>query len=380
MRRQGRRRRIRLGSRMTRVTSCIGVLKARPLLACVLSLFMLIIIWSILTRSLPYALGSTQPDLALKLNPDNPVALIAKAESLRKKLVELATMGERMRPAGHETQPAGSEYELIAARDALRDEIRELALRAIATEPLNARAFRLLAETSNDADQVRALMQMALQRSRRETVAAFWLLNDSFYRRDYKSALDYGDMVLRTRSRLGMRVFDYFAIIAEDTQGRELLVRQLLSDPTWRTDFFEALPGKTKKPETLLALMTALQESGKSVTQKELEPYLNFLIKKDRMELAYNIWLQFLPKADLGNIDLLTNASFEREPSGLPFDWRIGKGKNALAEIIPLAEEGTPSCFAHHFHGWAGSVSGHKSKHCVKARTLSFRRAASRRY
>ena len=341
MRKQGRRRRIRLGSSMTRVTGCIGVLKARPLLACVLSLFMLIIIWSILTRSLPYALGSAQPDLALKLNPDNPIALIAKAENLRKKLVEIATMGERMRPVGHETRPAGSEYELIAARDALRDEIRELALRAIATEPLNARAFRLLAETSNDADQVRALMQMALQRSRRETVAAFWLLNDSFYRKDYKSALDYGDIVLRTRSRLGMRVLDYFAIIAEDIQGREMLVRQLLSDPTWRTEFFEALPGKTKKPETLLGLMTALQESGKSVTQKELEPYLNFLIKKDRIELAYNVWLQFLPKADLENIDLLTNASFEREPSGLPFDWRIGKGKNALAEIIPLAEEET---------------------------------------
>ena len=176
-----------------------------------------------MTRSLPYALGSTQPDLALRLNPDNPVALIAKAESLRKKLVELATIGERTRSAGHETQPAGSEYELIAARDALRDEIRELALRAIATEPLNARAFRLLAETSNDTDQVRVLMQMALQRSRRESVAAFWLLNDSFYRRDYKSALDYGDIVLRTRSRLGMRVFDYFAVIAEDVHGRELL-------------------------------------------------------------------------------------------------------------------------------------------------------------
>ena len=131
MRRQGRRRRIRLGSRVTRVTSCVGVLKARPLLACVLSLLMLIIIWSILTRSLPYALGSTQPDLALRLNPDNPVALIAKAESLRKKLVELATTGKRTRPAGHETQPAGNEYELIGARDALRDEIRELALRAL---------------------------------------------------------------------------------------------------------------------------------------------------------------------------------------------------------------------------------------------------------
>ena len=77
------------------------------------------------------------------------------------------------------------------------------------------------------------------------------------------------------------------------------------------------------------------------------------------MELAYNTWLQFLPKADLENIGLLTNASFEREPSGLPFDWRLGKGKNALAEIIPLGEGGTNHVLHITIHGWTSSVSGH---------------------
>ena len=182
----------------------------------------------------------------MRLNPDNPVALITKAESLRKKLVELATTAVPTLSADYGRRPASREHELIAARDALRDEIRELALRVIAADPLNARAFRLLAETSDDTDQVRVLMQKALQRSRRESVAAFWLLNDSFTRRDYKSALDYGDIVLRTRSRLGMRVFDYFAVIAEDAYGRELLTEQLVHEPVWRTDFFQALPGKAK--------------------------------------------------------------------------------------------------------------------------------------
>ena len=325
---------------MTKVARCLGVLKAHPLLAVISSLLTLIAIWAILTSSLPYALAPAQPDLALKLNPNNPVALITKAENIRKKLVGLATMAEHKHSADDETKPAGGKRELIAARDALRDEIRELALRVIATDPLNARAFRLLAETSDDTDQVRALMQKALQRSRRESVAAFWLMNDSFNRRDYKSALDYGDIVLRTRSNLGMRVFDYFAIIAEDAHGRELLTEQLVNEPGWRTDFFQALPGKTKNPETPPVLMTALQELGKPVAQKELEPYLNFLISKGRMELAYNTWLQFLPKADVENIGLLTNASFEREPSGLAFDWRLGKGKNALAEIIPSGKDG----------------------------------------
>ena len=340
MRGHGRRRRVRLGSGTTRFVNRVGVLKARPLLAGVLSVLIFMTIWAILTRSLPYALGPIQPDLALRLNPDNPVALITKSESLRKKLVELVSTAEPTQSADYGRRPASREHELIAARDALRDEIRELALRVIAADPLNARAFRLLAETLDDTDQVRLLMQRALQRSRRESVAAFWLLHDSFNRRDYKSALDYGDVVLRTRSKLGMRVFDYFAIIAEDAHGRDLLTEQLVNEPAWRTEFFQALSGKTKNPETPLVLMTALQELGKPLTQKELEPYLNFLISKGRMELAYNTWLQFLPKADVANIGLLTNASFEREPSGLPFDWRLGKGENALAEIIPLRQDG----------------------------------------
>ena len=340
MRSHGRRRKVRLGSSITKVARCVGVLKAHPLLAGVSSLLTFIAIWAILTSSLPYALAPAQPDLALKLNPNNPVALITKAESLRKKLVGLAATVEHKHSADYERRSASSDQELIADRDALRDEIRELALRVIATDPLNARAFRLLAETSNDTDQVRVLMQKALQRSRRETVAAFWLLHDSFTRRNYKPALDYGDIVLRTRSKLRVRVFDYFAVIAEEANGRELLIEQLVNEPGWRTDFFQALPGKTKNPETPLVLMTALQELGKPATQKELEPYLNFLISKGSMELAYNTWLQFLPKADVENIGLLTNASFEREPSGLPFDWRLGKGKNALAEIIPSGQDG----------------------------------------
>jgi hypothetical protein len=295
-------------------------------------------IWAILTKSLPYALGPTQPDLALKLNPNNPIALITKAELLRTKFIELATTVKRNYSPGYETKAVMSERDLIGASEALRNEIRELALRAISVDPLNARAFRFLAETSDDPDQIRILMQKAFQRSRRESFAAFWLLNDSFTRRDYQSALEYGDILLRTRSGFGELVFGYFALISEDDQGRELLTKHLSNEPVWRTDFLQALPVKAKNLGTPLSLMSTLQDSVKPVTQKEIEPYLNFLISKDRVELAYNTWLQFLPKADLENIGLLTNASFEREPSGLPFDWRFGKGDNALAEIVSLGE------------------------------------------
>jgi hypothetical protein len=93
--------------------------------------------------------------------------------------------------------------------------------------------------------------------------------------------------------------------------------------------------------DTPLVLMTALEELGKPASQEEIDPYLRFLIGKDRADLAYNAWLRFLPRPQLANVGLLTNANFESAPSGLPFDWQIGSGVNAITEIVPLPGNST---------------------------------------
>ena len=50
-------------------------------------------LWLVVTKSLPYALAPTRPDTALALNPNNPVALLVKAEERRAKLVALSSIG-----------------------------------------------------------------------------------------------------------------------------------------------------------------------------------------------------------------------------------------------------------------------------------------------
>jgi hypothetical protein len=341
MKRQRRRRRgFSSFSLIRSACSTVSGLTSQPLRVGLLSLLISTAIWAILTKSLPYALASSQPDLALKFNPNNPVALVTKAESLRTKLPALATPGN-LQHAFDEKRAITGEHDQIGTREALRGEIRKLVLRAISNDPLNTRAFRLLAEISDGTDQIRMLMQKAFRRSRRESVAAFWLLNDAFYIRDYRAAVYYADILLRTRPQLDTPVFSYLSVVADDNRGREELIAKLATHPVWRTRFFEELPSKAKSPETPLAVMTALQDLGKPLTQKEIEPYLDFLINNGKIELAYNVWLQSLPTTDLENIGLLTNASFEREPSGLPFDWRFGKGNNALAEIVWAGEEQT---------------------------------------
>ncbi|MBJ7532844.1 hypothetical protein JDN40_01765 [Rhodomicrobium vannielii ATCC 17100] len=311
----------------------------------------LILVWLVVSKSLPYVLATSAPDTALALNPNNPVALVAKAEDIREQLLVLtggAGSGESQGDTASkgdtiahlpEAEDAGIQ-EPGSERDALRRKIGRLAVRALANDPLNAKAYRLLAETTDDPDLVRILMREAVKRSRHETVAQFWLLNDSAYQKDFGSALDHADILLRTRPDLSPYVFAYLTAIAEDPAGFSLIVQELAKGPGWRPAFFVALPRSARQTDTHLKLMTALRGSAQPIGNSEIAPYLNALIAKNLIDAAYNAWLQFLPKDELDTLGLLTHANFERDPSGLAFDWQIGRGVNAISEFVPVGPEG----------------------------------------
>ena len=329
----------------------LAQIRAHPTRFAVLGGLGLALALMVSTTSLPYALAPSFPDLALSLNPNNPVALLAKAEKARDQLLKLSGATEQAAPKENASGPvradtiahlpaASSEGELEPQdeREALRREIRRLAVRTIANEPLNAKAFRLLAEVTHSPEQVRVLMQEAIRRSRRESVALFWLLHDSIYHKDYKAGLSYSDALLRTRPELSAYVFGYLTRMAEDRDGNALLIQDLAKGPAWRRSFFEALPRNTQQTEIPLKLMIALKESGKPVADKELAPYLNALIARNLVDNAYNVWLQFLPKAELDSLGLISHPDFEHDPTGLPFDWKIAQGVNAIAEFVPNGE------------------------------------------
>jgi hypothetical protein len=355
--RQGRKRqsyRRRITGRIARLWAALLENPSRSALVGLLSLMFL---WLVLTKSLPYALAPNSPDTALALNPNNPVALLVKAEEHRAKLVALTNFGVE-KPKGMEDGGREERFNTLSRlpeakesggepleRETLRGEIRELALRALANDPLNARAIRSLAEVTSDADQVHLLMQKAFEHSRRESVAAFWLLNNSYYRKDFKATLRYSDILLRTRPELGTYIYSYLALLASEAEGRSLLVDRLASEPAWRRQFFQVFPLSSKDADAPLLVLTALRDAGKPVSDKELAAYLNSLISTNRIDAAYNAWLQFLTEAQLEKIELLTNGRFENKPSGLPFDWRIDPGVNATADFVPLAKNSAGHAF-----------------------------------
>jgi hypothetical protein len=306
-------------------------LAAHPVRSASLGVLACALGWLVATSSLPYALAPLAPEAALALNPQNPEALLAKAELLREALLSLTAGKPKPQEldVGFTPQRVAAESE----RESLREEIRALASKAVAVDSLNAEGYRLLAETSVKPEEAAALMRAAFDRSRRETIALFWLLNDSFYRHDFTSALYYADILLSTRPELAEFVFSYLGDISRDGAGRALLVRKVAEHPNWRSYFLQFLPTLMSKGAAAIDVIGELTAIGSPPDGYDLAPILSHLIALDRSDIAYNIWLQSLPFQERASLGLLTNPSFEKDPSGSPFDWKIDRGLNAVAEL-----------------------------------------------
>ncbi len=330
-----------------------GALRAHPLRAALLGVVGLALAWLTLTKSLPFALAPSAPDLALALNARNPEALMAKARQTRDRMLaqtgstqdpnEPGAFSQRINTLENlpKANGGGGMEDLGGKGEAMRKEIQQLAIRTLAADPLNAEAYELLGFVSNEPERTRVLMKEAINLSRRESSALFWLLNDSFLRKDYRATLDYADLLLKTRPELSVYATKYIALTAEDAEGLPLVADVLTKKPSWRRQFFGSYSQSETLTEVPLKLMISLKENGAPPSPKELAPYLDALIARNRIDVAYNAWLQFLPEEQLSNLGLLTNANFETPPSGLPFDWRMEPGLNAVAEFVGRTPEGS---------------------------------------
>ncbi len=92
-RRRRRKRRSYRGLITGHIASLWATLTENPSRSAVVGVLCLMSLWLVLTKSLPYALAPTRTNAALALNPNNPVALLIKAEERRAKLVALTTIG-----------------------------------------------------------------------------------------------------------------------------------------------------------------------------------------------------------------------------------------------------------------------------------------------
>jgi hypothetical protein len=283
-----------------------------------------LLVWGVTAKSLSAYLANAASEQALLIHSHQPTAMLNLADQ---KLSELdSAEGEDAISQSLDSDPA------------VNQQIRAMAEAALAADPINARALRILgqlADRSHDETRAWQFMQTSARFSMNESLAVAWLVDKSFEKKDYTAALHYADVLLRTRPQLINYAIPTLAQIAENNEASGELKKLLADNPPWRGGFFATLPASVSDARMPLELLAAVKESPNPPTADDLRGYLNFLIGHKFYALAYYAWLQFLPAEQLNSLGSLFNGSFETAPSGLPFDWIVTPGVGVSIDFAP---------------------------------------------
>jgi hypothetical protein len=287
------------------------IYRSRTLKAVLFIALAAVLMWEVTSRTFVAFLANVAPEQALQIDSQQPNALLNLAQTR------------------------------LDVSDDKR--ARHLAEQALLSDPLNARAMRILgqiADLSKDGARSWPFMQAAVRRSLNESFAVAWLMIRSAQQRDYAATMHYADVLLRTRPQLGNKVaIPVLARLAEDREAVVAFKEMLSQDPPWRAQFFDALPNSMTDARTPLDLLMALKRSPAPPVTAELRSYLNFLIDRKFYALAYYTWLQFLPPEQLRGVGFVFNGGFETVPSGLPFDWLVTQGVGATIDIDTVPDD-----------------------------------------
>lgn len=201
-------------------------------------------------------------------------------------------------------------------------------LEALRRQPLSGRALAGLAQMdvqSGDAAKAQALYEASIRRSIRQRAGLAWLLAKEFDAGHYKGALFYADALLRVSPQQVRTLAPLLGRIAEAPDSAEPFIDLLKLDPGWRPGFFGSLKGAISDARTPMNLLLALKTTAHPPTKGELQSYIALLLEYKLYELAYSVWLQFLPPQNLQVAGFLYNGSFELPSEAFPFDWNVAR-------------------------------------------------------
>ena len=260
--------------------------------------------WRVLSLGMAERFARSDPARALSWNDGHPVALVLQAE--------------RLAEAGDD---AGA---------------RGLALKALQSNPLDGRGFRVLARLADKAGDVEATARfyaMAVKRSPRDLPSHAWLFEHHLRAGRVAVALLHGDQMLRVQPELAKRLFPMLAELSVDPAAAPALARRLVAVPPWREKFLLMLFRNATDGRRLLGLVAAITGGDSGLGQAELAAWLERLIADQAWDEAYAIWASQRP---LGVMPLANvyNGGFETEASGLGFDWRFEHVAGASIELL----------------------------------------------
>lgn len=337
----------------------------------VLAVSALVLTWLVVTRSFAAYLADAAPQAALWIDSGQPEALVNIADGAIESAAtsQLGTVSPARNPQQPEATSDGarrasnvavtssrafdrafSDFESIGQNQSISrpvlpanaTTVRTWAETALKSEPLSAHAFRVLGQIA-DADRNDAaaykFMHAASRLSLHDEFASYWLLRASARSNDYKSAIYYADVLLRTDPQSSRFVAPVLAGIIQNKDGAALVEKVLARNPPWRTEFIATLPNDVTDVRTPLTLLLALRQDPTPPKTADIVPYLNFLIAHKFYGLAYYTWLQFLSPNELRHVGFLFNGNFDGALSGAPFDWNITQGTGVMIDVAPRPDK-----------------------------------------
>jgi hypothetical protein len=195
-----------------------------------------------------------------------------------------------------------------------------------------------IAEIKGSDRKADKFMHAAARRSLHENFAIDWMMRKSVERKSYQSAAYYADVLLRSTPGMTPYVTPVLARMAEDSEAMPVLNKLLATNPNWRRAFFNQLGASLTDARTPFNLLLSLQESAAPPTREELNAYEAFLFEHRLYDLAYYVWLQFLPPDRLESAGFLFNGDFAKKPSGSRFDWQVPPGVNVIVDFASRPE------------------------------------------
>lgn len=275
--------------------------------------------WLTISHSVVAYLSRIAPERALLLRANDPASLLALADKATSSGVAEGAKSSESSQSGTKSWKA----------------LRERVETALAGDPLSAKAWRLLgqiAERENFAQRAETLMRLAARLSSHESFAVDWMMRKSFERKDYAATAYYADALLRSGQSMPY-VIPFLALTAEAKDGGKEIVKLLAARPNWRVGFFDALNYYVTDARTPLKLFLNLKDTPARAKIEELNAYQAFLFEHKLYDLAYYVWVEFLPPQKLEKAGFLFNGDFETKPSGSPFDWQASPGVNVISDF-----------------------------------------------
>ena len=272
-----------------------GVLMAKPSVYWVKFVAWFSLVGYVAWQSAIYAIANIawqpNPDLALRLVPDHPLALSLKADI--------------------QFMSSQSPASLV--------KVEKLAKRSLEQQPLNAVAVRLLgyvADIRGDKKKARRMMLLAQKISRRDFGTQLWLIEDAVARNDTSQALYHYDIAMRTTESSHQVLFPTLIGALGDSEVRKELVPYIRRDPSWLAAFLGYAVNNIEDPADVAELLTG---AGQLPNREDYKSYSNSLLALLAAKSEFTAFQQYYLSLSDSKVLSLQSAALNINTVGLRY-------------------------------------------------------------